>query len=598
MEQMHKTVKLIPPVGGSLVNLMVDGEEREELARRAGEGASVQLSPRSLCDLELLATGGFSPLERFMGMADYVRVLEEMRLSDGTLFPMPITLPIAERDGIREGQELALRNANNNLMAWMRVDEIFEAPVAEEARQILGPNYEEHVTYGEMCASWGRFRASGPLRVLALPKHYDFPDLRRTPAEVRELLASMGNREVMAFQTHEPMHRAHEELTKRAALESEATLLLHPVVGNSSPSDVDHYTRVRIYRALVENYYDRDTTLLSLLPLAMRLAGPREAIWQAIIRRNFGANRFVVGLDGCGPDRRSGGVGFYDFREARALVERYSTEVGLQILPYDNMVYLAEEDRYEQESGIPPKAKVLSLSEKQVHDEYLDKGRLLPHWFTRPETGAILGEAYPPRHKQGFCVWFTGLPSSGKSTIADVLTIALMEHGRQVTVLDGDVVRTHLSKGLGFSQEDRDTNILRIGFVAAEIVRHNGVSIGAAVSPYRLTRNRVRAMMRQGAFVETYVDTPVEVCEQRDVKGFYAKARAGQIKGFTGVDDPYEPPVSPEITLHTGNGETPRENAERVIRYLIDRGFLQEREKLEPEQPYAAASAAPSGSWR
>jgi len=591
MKQMHKTVELIPPYRGSLVNLLVDGEEREELARRAGEGASVQLSPRSLCDLELLATGGFSPLERFMGKADYGRVLEEMRLSDGTLFPIPITLPIAERDGIREGQEIALRNANNNLMAWMRVDEIYTAPVAEEARKILGPNYEEHATYGEMRASWGGFRASGPLKVLALPTHYDFPDLRRTPAEVRELLASMGNRDVVAFQTHEPMHRGHEEFTKRAALESQATLLLHPVVGNSSPSDVDHYTRVRIYRALVENYYDKDTTLLSLLPLAMRLAGPREALWQAIIRRNFGANRFIVGLDRCGPDRHSSGARFYDLREARALVERYSGEVGLQILPYDNIVYLADEDRYEQETAIPPKARVLSLSDKQVHDDYLDKGRVLPHWFTRPETGAILSEAFPPRHKQGFCVWFTGLPCSGKSTIADVLTIALMEHGRQVTVLDGDVVRTHLSKGLGFSQEDRDTNILRIGFVAAEIVRHNGVAVGAAVSPYRLTRNQVRAMMRKGAFVETYVDTPVEVCEQRDVKGFYAKARAGQIKGFTGVDDPYEPPLSPEITLHTGNGETPRENAERVIRYLIDRGFLHEREKLEPETDDALAFA-------
>ena len=588
MKHIHKTVDLIPPYGGRLVNLLVGGEEREEMARRAGEGPALQLSPRSLCDLELLASGGFSPLDRFMGKADYDRVLAEMRLSDNTLFPVPITLPIAERDGIKEGQEIALRNANNNLMAWMRVDEIYEAPFAEEARQVLGPHYEEHVTYTEMRASWGRFRASGPLKVLELPKHYDFPDLRQTPAEVRELLSSMGNGEVVAFQTHEPMHRGHEELTRRTATESGASLLLHPVVGKTGPSDVDHYTRVRICKALVENYYDRETTLLSLLPLAMRLAGPREAIWQAIIRRNFGANHFIVGLD---RSKNSKGVFFYDQDESRSLLERYSGEAGVQILPYDEMVYLADEDRYEQASAATRTAKILSLSENQVHDDYLDKGRSLPHWFTRPETAAILGEAYPPRHKQGFCVWFTGLPSSGKSTIADVLTVALAEHGREVTVLDGDVVRTHLSKGLGFSKEDRDTNILRIGFVAAEIVRHNGVAIGAAVSPYRLTRNRVRGMMRKDAFIETFVDTPVEICEQRDVKGFYAKARAGQIKGFTGVDDPYEPPLAPEITLQTGNGETPRENAERIIRYLIDRGFLHDREKVEVDEEFAAAGS-------
>ncbi len=587
MEHIHKVVELIPPHGGRLVNLLVDGEEREELARRAGEGPSVQLSPRCLCDLELLATGGFSPLDRFMAKADYDRVLAEMRLANNALFPIPITLPVSGRDGIREGQEIALRNANNNLMAWMRVDEIYEAPVAGEARKVLGSKYEEHTLYGELRASSGEFRASGPLKVLNLPKHYDFPDLRRTPAEVRELLAGMGNRSVVAFQTHEPMHRGHEEFTKRVALESGASLLLHPVVSKSSPTDVDHYTRVRIYKALVENYYDRDATLLSLLPLAMRLAGPREALWQAIIRRNFGADRFVAALDRCGP------AGLYDPREAREMVEHYSREIGVQILPYGNIVYLPGEDRYEQEAAVPARAKVSSLSDKQVHDDYLDRGRTLPHWFTRPETAAILAEAYPPRHKQGFCVWFTGLPCSGKSTIADVLTVALMEHGRQVTVLDGDVVRTNLSKGLGFSKEDRDTNILRIGFVSAAIVRHNGVAIGAAVSPYRLTRNRVRAMMREGAFIETYVDTPVEVCEQRDVKGFYARARAGQIKEFTGVNDPYEPPLAPEITLHTGNGETPRENAERVIRYLIDRGFLQEREKLEaePDETLAAVQS-------
>jgi len=565
-------VDLNPPYGGQLFDLVVKGAEREDLTRRAGEGPTLQLSPRSLCDLELLATGGFSPLDGFMGKADYDSVLNNMRLANGLIWSIPITLPVAQLEGIAEGREIALRNANNNLIAWMRVDQIFEADPHEEAAKGLGCADEEHPTYREML-SWGKFRLSGPLKVLEMPQHFDFPELRRTPAQVRALLSNMGNPDVVAFQTRNPMHRAHEELSKRAARESGANLLLNPVVGMTKPGDVDHYTRVRIYKALVENYYDTNTTLLSLLPLAMRMAGPREAIWHAIIRRNFGANHFIVGRDHAGPGKNSKGKAFYNPAAARELLTKHSDEIGVKCLPYEEMVYLADEDRYEQVTDVPPNRKVFSISGTQVRDQYLAKGRLLPPWFTRKETAEILNSAYPARHKQGFCIWFTGLPSAGKSTIADILTVMLMEHGRQVSVLDGDVVRTHLSKGLGFSREDRDTNIVRIGYVAAEIVRHHGAVICAAVSPYRETRNRVRAMMRKDGFIETFVDTPVEICEQRDVKGFYGKARAGIIKGFTGVDDPYEAPLHPEITLFTGK-ETPQENAERIMEYLIGEGFL------------------------
>ena len=568
----NEKVELNSPYGGQLVDLLVAGEERENLARRAGEGTTLQLSPRSMCDLELLAVGGFSPLDRFMGKADYDSVLQNMRLAGGLIWSIPITLPVAKLDGIKEGGEIALRNANNNLIAWMKVDEIFEADPHVEAAQGLGCADEEHPTYREML-SWGKFRLSGPLKVLEMPKHYDFPELRHTPAQVRELLSHMGNRDVVAFQTRNPMHRAHEELSKRAARESGANLLLNPVVGMTKPGDVDHYTRVRIYKALVENYYDPNKTLLSLLPLAMRMAGPREAIWHAIIRRNFGANYFIVGRDHAGPGKNSKGQAFYDPAAARELLKKHSDEIGVKCLPYEEMVYLADEDRYEQVTDVAPNRKVFSISGTQVRDQYLAKGRLLPSWFTRKETAEILSSAYPARNKQGFCIWFTGLPSAGKSTIADILTVMLMEHGRQVTVLDGDVVRTHLSKGLGFSQEDRDTNILRIGYVASELVRHHGAVICAAVSPYRETRNRVRAMMNRDSFIETFVDTPVEICEQRDVKGFYGKARAGIIKGFTGVDDPYEAPEHPEITLFTGK-ESPEENAERIMEYLIAQGFL------------------------
>jgi sulfate adenylyltransferase len=554
------------------MDLVVEGAEREDFARRAGEGPTLQLTPRSLCDLELLATGGFSPLDGFMSKADYDSVLNHMRLSNGLIWSIPITLPVAQLEGIAEGREIALRNANNNLIAWMRVDQIFEADPHEEAAKGLGCADEEHPTYREML-SWGKFRLSGPLKVLEMPRHFDFPELRRTPAQVRALLSEMGNPDVVAFQTRNPMHRAHEELSKRAARESGANLLLNPVVGMTKPGDVDHYTRVRIYKALVENYYDPSTTLLSLLPLAMRMAGPREAIWHAIIRRNFGANLFIVGRDHAGPGKNSKGKAFYNPAAARELLTEHGEEIGVKCLPYEEMVYLADEDRYEQVTDVPPNRKVFSISGTQVRDQYLAKGRLLPPWFTRKETAEILNSAYPARHKQGFCIWFTGLPSAGKSTIADILTVMLMEHGRQVSVLDGDVVRTHLSKGLGFSREDRDTNIVRIGYVAAEIVRHHGAVICAAVSPYRETRNRVRAMMRKDGFIETFVDTPVEICEQRDVKGFYGKARAGIIKGFTGVDDPYEAPLHPEITLFTGK-ETPQENAERIMEYLIGEGFL------------------------
>jgi sulfate adenylyltransferase len=567
-----KQVELNPPYGGRLINLLVQGEEREDLARRAGQGPTLQLSARSLCDLELLATGGFSPLDRFMSKADYDGVLNHMRLANGMIWAIPIALPVAKLDGIQEGQEIALRNANNNLIAWMRVDEIYEADPHVEAAKGLGCSDEEHPTYREML-SWGKYRLSGPLKILEMPQHVDFPELRRTPAEVREILAGMGNPNVVAFQTRNPMHRAHEELTKRACRDAGANLLLNPVVGMTKPGDVDHYTRVRIYKALVDSYYDPSTILLSLLPLAMRMGGPYEVIFHAIIRRNFGCNHLIVGRDHAGPGKNSKGKPFYDYAAAREMLTKHGPEIGMKCMPYEEMVYLADEDRYEQITEVPKGRKVFSISGTQVRENYLAKGRLLPTWFTRKETAEILGAAYPPRHKQGFCIWFTGLPSAGKSTIADMLTVMLMEHGRQVTVLDGDVVRTHLSKGLGFSREDRDTNILRIGYVASEITRHHGAVICAAVSPYRETRNRVRAMMRQDAFIETFVDTPVDVCEQRDVKGFYGKARAGQIKGFTGVDDPYEPPANPEITLQT-KGVTPQHNAEIIMEYLIKQGFL------------------------
>jgi sulfate adenylyltransferase len=564
--------KLIAPYGGELVNLLVQGEEREELTQRTTDLKSLQLSARSLCDLELLSTGAFSPLNRFMGKADYTRVLEEMRLQDGTLFPIPITLPVLDVSNIRLGQQIALRSPKNDLLATMTVEEISEWSLQEEARLVMGTKDVRHPLLSEM-SSWGRYYISGPLKVLNLPIHYDFTELRNTPSEVRAALGKLGSSNVVAFQTRNPIHRAHEELTKRAADQIRGALLIHPVVGMTKPGDVDHYTRVRAYRALVERYYDGSKTVLSLLPLAMRMAGPREALWHAIIRRNHGANHFIVGRDHAGPGKDSSGRPFYGPYDAQDLLKQFESEIGVKMVPFQEIVYLPDQDRFEEQHLVPTGTRIATLSGTQVRDDYLSNGRRLPAWFTRPETAAILSSISRPLDQEGFCLWFTGLSGAGKSTIAEIVAILLMEHGRQVTLLDGDVVRTHLSKGLGFSKEDRDTNILRIGFVAAEIVRHHGVVICAAVSPYRAARNECRAIVGKNRFVEIFVDTPLEVCEQRDIKGMYAKARRGEIKGFTGIDDPYEEPLNPEMVLKTTDW-SPEQNARQIIKQLIQRGFL------------------------
>ncbi|MCX7860823.1 bifunctional sulfate adenylyltransferase/adenylylsulfate kinase [Chloroflexus sp.] len=562
---------LIPPYGGRLIDLVVPAEERRELLEEASRLPSIQISMRSLCDLELLATGGFSPLTGFMGQADYERVLEEMRLADGTLWPIPVTLPVEQSHF--GSDRILLRDVHNNPLAIMELSEIYRWDAEREALAVLGTTDPRHPLVAEM-ARWGKFYAAGRLRVMNLPRYYDFTELRRAPAEVRRLLSAMGRHNVVAFQTRNPMHRIHEELTKRAAAQVDGSLLIHPVVGMTKPGDVDHFTRVRSYRLLVEKYYDPSRTLLSLLPLAMRMAGPREAVWHAIIRRNYGANYFIVGRDHAGPGNDSHGKPFYGPYDAQELLARYAVEVGVTMIPFTELVYLKREGRYVMANEVPPGAEIATISGTQVRDEYLAKGRLLPEWFTRPETAEILRQMYPPRHRQGFCVWFTGLSGAGKSTIASILNILLLERGRTPTVLDGDVVRTHLSKGLGFSREDRDTNILRIGFVASAVVKAGGAVICAAVSPYRAARNECRAMIGSDQFIEVFVDTPLEVCEQRDVKGLYAKARRGELRGFTGIDDPYEPPVNPELVLTTTD-VTPEENARKIIRYLEEKGFLE-----------------------
>jgi len=586
---------MITPYGGRLVSLLVEGEEREQLRARAASLPRLQLTPRNLCDLELLATGGFSPLERFMGEADYERVLEEMRLSGGTLFPLPVTLTFKPGESVRLDEEVTLVDQFNNLLAVMRVEEVFAWDREREARHAYGTTDVRHPLVAEL-HSWGEMCVSGELRVLQLPKYYDFKDLRLTPAQVRARLSALGHPNVVAFQTRNPLHRAHEELTARAAQAVDGTLLLHPVVGLTKPGDIDHFTRVRSYKVLAEHYYDQSRMMLALLPLAMRMAGPREALWHALIRRNFGANHLIVGRDHASPGADSQGKPFYGPYDAQELVAAHSEELGVKPMPFSELVYIPEEDRYEESTRIPEGKRTASISGTEVREQYLQRGRQLPQWFTRPEVASILAQAHPPRHEQGFCLWFTGLSGAGKTATAEILAIKLLENGRQTTMLDGDVVRTNLSKGLGFSKEDRDTNIRRIGYVAAEIARHGGGVICAAVSPYRATRNECRAMVGGGGrFIEIFVDTLLAVCEERDVKGMYRQAREGKIKNFTGIDDPYEAPLNPEIVIDTVS-QTAEENAERIVAYLVEQGFLRPALGLWAEEGGEALAASGTGA--
>lgn len=571
MNDLQNTI-LIEPYGGRLTGLIVDAEDKESLRERANALPSIVLSPRSVFDLELLATGAFSPLDRFMGQADYESVVGDLRLANGTVFPIPITLPVDENE-IGDATEVALRDQKNNLLGLMQIDEVYAWDRESYARDVLDTLDDRHPLVSESRA-WGSHNVSGEIKVIDLPKYYDFPELRLTPAQVRARLSTFDSNAVVAFQTRNPLHRAHEELVRRAANETNGTLLLHPVVGLTKPGDIDHYQRVRSYKTLVEKYFHDIPIVLAVLPLAMRMAGPREALWHAIIRRNYGANHLIVGRDHASPGVASNGKPFYEPYAAQELVAKFSGEIGVKMLPFRELAYSSDTGSFEEVSEQANSRDFISLSGSTVRSD-LQSGRKLPEWFTRPEIAEILAESEPPMHRRGFCIWFTGLSGAGKSATAEILTVMLMAQGRKVTLLDGDVVRTNLSAGLGFDRDGRDANIRRIGWVASEIVRHGGAVICAAISPYAATRAEVRSLIGNDRFIEVFVDTPLAVCESRDAKGLYAKARRGEISGFTGIDDAYEAPEHAEVRLETETNNA-EDNAKTIVKYLESIRFLKD----------------------
>ena len=555
--------------------LYVSAESALKLKHEAGALPSWDLTPRQVCDLELLMNGGFHPLKGFLGEADYDAVLETMRLSTGALWPMPVTLDVSESfaASVEEGQDIALRDAEGVILAVMTVTDKWTPDKSKEAEKVFGADDRAHPAVAYLHDKAGAVYLGGPITGLQPPVHYDFKARRDTPNELRAFFRKMGWRRVVAFQTRNPLHRAHQELTFRAAREAQANLLIHPVVGMTKPGDVDHFTRVRCYEAVLDKYPSA-TTHLSLLNLAMRMGGPREALWHALIRRNHGLTHFIVGRDHAGPGKNSQGRDFYGPYDAQELVRAHQAEAGIEMVDFKQMVYVQERAQYFPVDEVPEGATVLDISGTELRRR-LREGLEIPEWFSFPEVVAQLRRTSPERSRQGFTVFFTGLSGSGKSTIANALMVKLMEMGgRPVTLLDGDVVRKHLSSELGFSKEHRDINIRRIGYVASEITKNGGIAICAPIAPYATTRAQVREMVESyGAFVEVHVATSLEECERRDRKGLYRLAREGRIKEFTGISDPYDAPEAPELRLET-EGQDVDTCAHQVLLKLEGMGLI------------------------
>ena len=563
------------PHGGDLKDLYLPADAAEQEKTKAGQYPSWDLTPRQLCDLELLLNGAFSPLEGFLNQEDYDAVVKSMRLVSGVLWPIPITLDVSEdfAADLSSGQHIALRDLEGVLIATLQIGDIWTPDLKAEAKGVYGTTDETHPAVNYLNNIGNPVYVGGKLLGVEAPTHYDFKHLRDRPAELRERFRKLGWRKVVAFQTRNPMHRAHQEITLRAARDVEANMLIHPVVGMTKPGDIDHFTRVRCYEHIVKRYPEQ-TSMLSLLPLAMRMGGPREALWHAIIRKNYGCTHLIVGRDHAGPGKDSKGRDFYGPYDAQELLKKHEDELDITMVPFRMMVYAENRAQYVPIDDTTDADKVLNISGTELRRR-LQEGLDIPEWFSFADVVEELRKTHPPRHRQGFTVFFTGLSGSGKSTIANALMTKLMEiGGRPVSLLDGDVVRKNLSSELGFTKEHRDLNILRIGYVASEITKNGGIAICAPIAPYAHTRRMVReSISPHGGFVEIHVATPLEICEERDRKGLYAKARAGIIKEFTGISDPYEVPEAPEMEIDTAD-ISPDLAAHRILVKLESMGFI------------------------
>lgn len=566
---------LISPHGGKLCDLLETSQNIKGIKEKAGKLPSLSLSPRQICDLELLLNGAFSPLTGFMGKEEYESVLESMRLPNGVIWPLPVTLDVSEAllKSLGEHSEVVLRDPEGFPLAVLEIRESWKADKTTEAQRAFGTTSIDHPQVAFLQKRCGEYYLGGRIRGISLPRYYDFQELRRAPAELRAMFEKGGHSTVVAFQTRNPMHRAHVELTKRAAEQVGGHLLIHPVVGQTKPGDVDHFTRVRCYRQALK-YYPQNSVTLSLLPLAMRMGGPKEALLHAIIRKNYGCTHLIVGRDHAGPGKDTTGKPFYGPYDAQELLSAHSDELGVRMVPFKNMLYVKGQDRYFPEDELPAGAETADVSGTQLR-ELLSGGKEIPGWYSYPEVVTELRKAYPANSKKGMVIFMTGLPSSGKSTLANALVMRLMEvDSRRITLLDGDVVRKNLTAELGFSRQDRATQVRRVGFIAAEIAKHGGTVICALIAPYAEDRQANREAVSQVAeYIEVFVNTPVNVCEVRDPKGLYAKARSGLIKGFTGIDDPYEAPAAPEINVAMGDLSV-EGGVKQVTDYLASRGFI------------------------
>jgi len=555
--------------------LYVAPSQNALLKALAGELHSWDLNQRQLCDLELLMNGAFAPLTGFLTQDDYDSVLTTMRLQSGALWPIPVTLDVSAEFAAKLdiGGRVALRDPENVVLAVLEVQSIWQPDKAREAERVFGANDIAHPGVRHLRDKAGSHYIGGRILGLEAPTHYDFRHHRHSPNALKALFRTWGWDKVVAFQTRNPLHRAHQELTLRASEQAGAHLLIHPVVGMTKPGDVDHYTRVRCYEALLPHYAP-GTAALSLLPLAMRMAGPREALWHAIIRRNYGCTHLVVGRDHAGPGNTSQGQPFYGAYDAQDLVRQHEAEIGMAMVPFKEMVYVQNRHGYAPANEIRSGEAILNISGTELRRR-LQEGEDIPEWFSYPSVIKELRRTHPPRHRQGFTVFFTGLSGSGKSTIANALMAKLMATGgRPLTLLDGDAVRKHLSSELGFSKEHRNLNILRIGYVASEITKNGGIALCAPIAPYAATRREVRDLIEPlGGFVEVHVATPLDECERRDRKGLYKLARAGKIKQFTGIDDPYEAPEAAEVRIDTG-AVSPDAAADLILAKLADMGLL------------------------